>query len=78
MQGRPERSHKLFHRERFQRMQDNRIHYLENLQAIAMMLGVSLHAGFAYAQQPMSYGLQLKSMQVRRSIAASGLSTYSA
>ncbi|MFN7874363.1 MAG: acyltransferase family protein [Pirellula sp.] len=28
----------------------SRIHYLDNLRAIAMMLGVFLHAGFAYAE----------------------------
>ncbi len=28
-------------------MNENRIHYLDNLRAIAMMLGVFLHAGFA-------------------------------
>lgn len=31
-------------------MNENRIHYLDNLRAIAMMLGVFLHAGFAYAK----------------------------
>lgn len=31
-------------------MDENRIHYLDNLRAIAMMLGVFLHAGFAYAE----------------------------
>lgn len=30
--------------------QDLRIHYLDNLRAIAMLLGVYLHAAFAYAQ----------------------------
>ena len=29
---------------------ESRIHYLDNLRAIAMMLGVLLHAGFAYAE----------------------------
>lgn len=31
-------------------MNESRIHYLDNLRAIAMMLGVFLHAGFAYAE----------------------------